>query len=82
MQDVKLDRTLGLRSVVLFGLAHMTPMIVFGTFGPLATASQGTTAMSYLLASGIGLQIVGRRHADEDVLAIALGAEKLLAPPR
>ncbi|MFC2249886.1 APC family permease [Labrys portucalensis] len=52
MQDVKLDRALGLWSVVLFGLAYMTPMIVFGTFGPLATASQGTTAMSYLLASG------------------------------
>ena len=34
---VKLDRTLGLWSVVLFGLAYMTPMIVFGTFGALAT---------------------------------------------
>lgn len=52
MQGVKLDRALGLWSVVLFGLAYMTPMIVFGTFGPLAEASQGTTAMSYLLASG------------------------------
>jgi putrescine importer len=51
-QEVKLDRALGLWSVVLFGLAYMTPMIVFGTFGPLAAASQGTTAMSYLLASG------------------------------
>lgn len=50
-QEVKLDRTLGLWSVVLFGLAYMTPMIVFGTFGPLAAASQGTTAMSYLLAA-------------------------------
>lgn len=51
-QEVKLDRALGLWSVVLFGLAYMTPMIVFGTFGPLASASQGTTAMAYLLASG------------------------------
>ncbi|WP_341487301.1 APC family permease [Pararhizobium sp. A13] len=49
---VKLDRTLGLWSVVLFGLAYMTPMIVFGTFGALATASQGTTAMAYLVAAG------------------------------
>lgn len=30
----------------------------------------------------VGLQIVGRRYADEDVLAIALGAEKLLASPQ
>ena len=49
---VKLDRTLGLWSVVLFGLAYMTPMIVFGTFGTLATTSQGTTAMAYLVAAG------------------------------
>ena len=49
---VKLDRTLGLWSVVLFGLAYMTPMIVFGTFGALATTSQGTTAMAYLVAAG------------------------------
>ena len=33
---IKLDRALGLWSVVLFGLAYMTPMIVFGTFGALA----------------------------------------------
>jgi putrescine importer len=49
---VKLDRTLGLWSVVLFGLAYMTPMIAFGTFGALATASQGTTGMAYLVATG------------------------------
>ncbi|WP_448953318.1 amidase [Labrys neptuniae] len=30
----------------------------------------------------VGLQIVGRRYADEDVLAIALGAERLLAGPQ
>lgn len=48
---VKLDRALGLWSVVLFGLAYMTPMIVFGTFGALAAASQGTTAMAYLVAA-------------------------------
>ncbi|PZV39663.1 APC family permease [Mesorhizobium kowhaii] len=52
MKDtVKLDRALGLWSVVLFGLAYMTPMIVFGTFGALAATSQGTTAMAYLVAA-------------------------------
>jgi amino acid transporter len=50
-QPVKLERALGLWSVVLFGLAYMTPMIVFGTFGALASVSQGTTAMAYLIAS-------------------------------
>lgn len=49
--NVKLDRALGVQSVVLFGLAYMTPMIVFGTFGVLASASQGTTAMAYLIAA-------------------------------
>ena len=29
-------RTLGLRSLVLFGLAYMTPMIVLGIFGVVA----------------------------------------------
>jgi len=50
-QTIKLDRTLGLWSVVLFGLAYMTPMIVFGTFGALASASDGTTAMAYFIAA-------------------------------
>src|ERR1700743_2812702 len=51
-RDVKLGRALSLSSVVLFGLAYMTPMIVFGTFGALATTSQGLSAMAYTLASG------------------------------
>lgn len=51
MDNVKLDRRLGLWSVVLFGLAYMAPMIVLGTFGTLATASRGTTAMAYLVAA-------------------------------
>jgi len=48
---IQLNRTLGLWSVVLFGLAYMTPMIVFGTFGALADISQGTTAMAYIIAA-------------------------------
>lgn len=36
MTQPTLDRSLGLRSVVLFGLAYMAPMIVLGTFGAVA----------------------------------------------
>lgn len=46
-----LKRTMGLRSLVLFGLAYMTPIIVIGTFGVIATDSQGASASSYLLAT-------------------------------
>jgi putrescine importer len=45
-----LDRTLGLRSVVLFGLAYMAPMIVLGTFGSIAEETKGATPSAYLLA--------------------------------
>lgn len=47
----RLDKTLGLRSVVLFGLAYMTPIIVLGIFGVIAEASDGASAGSYLLAT-------------------------------
>jgi putrescine importer len=46
-----LQKTLGLRSVVLFGLAYMTPIIVLGIFGVIAEASDGGSAGSYLLAT-------------------------------
>lgn len=45
-----LVRTLGLWQVVLFGLAYMTPMIVYGTFGVLAEVSHGMVPTAYLLA--------------------------------
>jgi putrescine importer len=45
-----LKRALGLRSLVLFGLAYMAPLIVLGTFGVVATVSQGATAGAYILA--------------------------------
>jgi amino acid transporter len=48
---VGLKQTLGIWSVVLFGLAYMSPLIVLGTFGPLAEAAQGTAALSYVIAS-------------------------------
>ena len=42
---------LHLRSLVLFGLAYMTPIIVLGIFGVIATLSNGGSAGSYLLAT-------------------------------
>lgn len=50
-QSISLKRSLGLWSVILFGLAYMTPMIVFGTFGTLSKISSGTTSLSYLIAA-------------------------------
>lgn len=46
-----LDKTLGLRSVTLFGLAYTAPIIILGTFGVIAEASGGGSAGSYLLAT-------------------------------
>ena len=45
-----LVRSLTLRPVVLFGLAYLAPMIVLGTFGVLAEATDGSTPTAYLLA--------------------------------
>ncbi|MDT7630177.1 MAG: putrescine importer, partial [Pseudonocardiales bacterium] len=45
-----LDRSLRLKSVVLFGLAYMAPMIVLGTFGVIAEETGGTVPSAYLLA--------------------------------
>src|SRR5260370_32361740 len=44
-----LKRTLGLPSVLLFVLAYMAPLIVYGTYGVLAKASDDTAALAYLL---------------------------------
>lgn len=49
-QQHKMHRTLGLWEIVLFGIAYMTPMIVFGTFGVLASQSGGTVPSTYLMA--------------------------------
>jgi amino acid transporter len=43
-------RTLGLRSLVLFGLAYLTPLIVLGIFGVVAEATGGASASAYLIA--------------------------------
>ncbi|WP_214410300.1 APC family permease [Sphaerisporangium fuscum] len=45
-----LRRALTLRSVVLFGLAYMCPLIVLGIFGVVAETTAGATAAAYALA--------------------------------
>lgn len=45
-----LKRTLTLWPIVLFGLAYMTPMIVFGIYGVLAEETEGVVATAYLVA--------------------------------
>ncbi len=45
-----LVRALGLRSLVLFGLAYMTPLIVLGIFGVIASTTDGASASAYLIA--------------------------------
>jgi putrescine importer len=51
VQKPKLQETLGLRSVVLFGLAYMAPIIVLGIFGVIAVKSDGGSGGSYVLAT-------------------------------
>ena len=45
-----LTRTLRLPSLVLFGLAYMTPLIVLGIFGVVAEVTSGASASAYLVA--------------------------------
>jgi amino acid transporter len=45
-----LTRSLGLTSLVLFGLAYMTPLIVLGIFGVVAGTTGGASASAYLVA--------------------------------
>ena len=59
----RLKRTLSLGSVVLFGIAYMTPIIVLGTFGILAETTQGHVPAAYIAAS---LAISVRQRAGED----------------
>lgn len=45
-----LTRTLKLPSLVLFGLAYLTPLIVLGIFGVIAQQTGGASASAYLIA--------------------------------
>ncbi|PSJ44399.1 amino acid permease [Zobellella endophytica] len=47
---LKLQKTLTLPQLVLFGLAYMTPIIVLGTFGILAIITEGSVPGAYLIA--------------------------------
>ncbi|WP_447556494.1 APC family permease [Vreelandella sp. EE22] len=47
----QLERTLSLKAVVLFGLAYMTPLIVLGTFGVIASTSHGAVPTAYLITT-------------------------------
>jgi|TARA_R110001599_G_scaffold325045_2_gene537116 amino acid transporter len=49
--NIKLERTLSLKAVVLFGLAYMTPLIVLGTFGVIASTSNGAVPTAYLITT-------------------------------
>jgi len=49
-QTTSLARTLRLPSLVLFGLAYMTPIIVLGIFGVIAETTSGASASAYLVA--------------------------------
>ncbi|ROT93651.1 APC family permease [Marinobacter sp. R17] len=49
--SIKLERTLSLRAVVLFGLAYMTPLIVLGTFGVVASTTNGSVPTAYIITT-------------------------------
>jgi len=49
-ENTELKKTLGLSSLILFGLAYMTPMIIFGTYGVIYEESGGQVAPSYIMA--------------------------------
>jgi putrescine importer len=50
MDTTTLTRTLRLPSLVLFGLAYLTPIIVLGIFGVIAETSGGAAPAAYLVA--------------------------------
>ncbi|MFS0783062.1 APC family permease [Bacillus sp. 1P06AnD] len=45
-----LERSVTLVPLVLFGLAYMAPMIVFGTYGVLAETTKGVVPTAYIIA--------------------------------
>lgn len=49
-QTTTLNRALRLPSLVIFGLAYLTPLIVLGIFGVIASETHGASASAYLLA--------------------------------
>jgi putrescine importer len=49
-ESVTLKRTLSLYQLVLFGLAYLAPMIVFGIYGVIAQSTHGLETSAYLVA--------------------------------
>ena len=49
-RPARLKQTLTLWQVVVMGLAYMTPMVVFDTFGIVTDITQGHVTTAYLLA--------------------------------
>ncbi|MBP1326854.1 amino acid transporter [Leucobacter exalbidus] len=47
---ITLKRTLNLSSLVIFGLAYLTPLIVLGIFGVIAAETDGASSSAYLIA--------------------------------
>lgn len=50
MTEPMLTRALRLPSLVLFGLAYLTPLIVLGIFGVISAEAGGATASAYVVA--------------------------------
>ncbi|CAM3717741.1 APC family permease [Mesobacillus zeae] len=48
--EVRLKRSLKLWQVVIMGLAYMTPMVVFDTFGIVSGETKGHVPMAYIIA--------------------------------
>jgi putrescine importer len=48
--EVVLERSLTLTHLVLFGLAYLAPMIVFGIYGTVSQVTHGLEASAYLVA--------------------------------
>jgi putrescine importer len=49
-EEKTLQRSLTLPTLVLFGLAYMAPMIVFGIYGVLAETTKGIVPTAYIIA--------------------------------
>lgn len=49
--ELQLKKTLGLMSIVLFGLAYMGPLIIIGMFGIIASVSDGAAAGAMFFAT-------------------------------
>ena len=58
-RPARLKQTLTLWQVVVMGLAYMTPMVVFDTFGIVTDITQGHVTTAYLLALVGSFMVMG-----------------------